>query len=363
MGSVEGQDETILERVMSHPGFLKVKEEGDISVVGHIVHIHKPFDESPNYMELFEYYVNDDEELVFKRKVGKFTDQSPEDAHNYHSVGYFNYNHVVFSPTGEKIFDGTYEITSPFEIGAIYDNDPMVDKFHRLTLNDPVWNIRGPLYIGGKQIGDGIVKVLLPDFENPDSVLCIRYMVKKGSEIPYNVEQTSVSSDDYTTRAPRKQNIFPNKSASSNAMLDENMTFEQYRLIMSERNLGALSIFEEMPYTDYALLHNLDRYGVRGVKLWCLYDKCCSHDYELFKLVMIMFGEDRFSQDDIDDNLDPDSSFFRPFVSSEEYNKYKANGFGQDSFENWNNFCDSCVNTFSNELNKIREQSKQYRNK
>ena len=78
---------------------------------------------------------------------------------------------------------------------------------------------------------------------------------------------------------------------------------------------------------------------------------------------MIMFGENRFSQDDIDDNLDPDSSFFIPFVSSEEYNKYKANGFGQDSFENWNNFCDSCVNTFSNKLNKIRERSKQYRNR
>ena len=204
MGSVEGRDKTILKRVMSHPGFLEVKEKGDISVGGHIVYIHKPFDESPNYMELFEYYVNDDGELVFKRKVGTFTDQSPEDAHNYHSVGYFNYNHVVFSPTGEKIFDGTYEITSPFEIGAIYDNDPMADKFHRLTLNDPVWNIRGPLYIGGKQIGDGRVEVLLPDFENPDSVLCIRYTVKKGSGTPYNIEQTSVSSDDYTTRAHRK---------------------------------------------------------------------------------------------------------------------------------------------------------------
>ena len=64
MGSVEGQDETILKRVMSHPGFLEVKEKGDISVAGHIVYIHKPFDESPNYMELFEYYVNDDGELV-----------------------------------------------------------------------------------------------------------------------------------------------------------------------------------------------------------------------------------------------------------------------------------------------------------
>ena len=160
----------------------------------------------------------------------------------------------------------------------------------------------------------------------------------------------------------KKQNIFPNKSASSNAMLEKYMTFEQYRhiyrLVMSEGNPRALSIFEEMPYTDYALLHNLDRYGVRGVNLWRLYDKCCSHNYELFKLVMIMFGENRFSQDDIDDNLDPDSRFFIPFVSSEEYNKYKANGFGQDSFENWNNFCDSCVNTFSNELNKIRERSK-----
>lgn len=161
----------------------------------------------------------------------------------------------------------------------------------------------------------------------------------------------------------KKQNIFPNKSASSNAMLNEYMTFGQYKFIMSEGNLGASSIFEEMPYTDYALLHNLDWYGVRGVKLWCLYDKCCSQNYELFKLVMIMFGENRFSQDDIDDNLDPDSSFFIPFVSSEEYNKYKANGFGQDSFENWNNFCDSCVNTFSNKLNKIRERSKQYRNR
>ena len=68
----------------------------------------------------------------------------------------------------------------------------------------------------------------------------------------------------------KKQNIFPNKSASSNAMLNEYMTFGQYKFIMSEGNLGASSIFEEMPYTDYALLHNLDWYGVRGVKLWCL---------------------------------------------------------------------------------------------
>ena len=139
------------------------------------------------------------------------------------------------------------------------------------------------------------------------------------------------------------------------SMLNPDMFFEDYRLTMADGNLGAASIFKVMPYTDYVLLHYLDNYGVRGEKLWCLYDKCCRRDYKKFKLVMHMFGDRCFSQNDIDENLGPDDAFFIPFIDDGTLSQFPDQNFGPNYGNEWLDFCKKNTEIFIQKINMFRE--------
>ena len=146
-----------------------------------------------------------------------------------------------------------------------------------------------------------------------------------------------------------------NAPAEGLAMLNTNMFFEDYQKVMAEQNLGAISLLKKMPLIDYALLHYLDNYGVRGEKLWCLYDKCCSRDYKLFKLTMQMFGDRCFSQKDIDENLGPDEAFFIPFIDDETLSQCLDQDIGPENGNEWLDFRRKNTEIFIQKIKRFRE--------
>ena len=156
----------------------------------------------------------------------------------------------------------------------------------------------------------------------------------------------------------KKPKSVPSNVSNDKDMLEFPELFELYKIKMAEGNVEAYTILKEMPYEDYSLLLHLDRHDIRGEKIYYLYKNCCNCNNELFRLTIIMIGENHFLQSEINDNLDPDNSFFIPFISDQEYAKYKANAFGGNSSENWNIFCEKCKYTFLNKLLVKKEITK-----
>ena len=195
------QNASIYYRVTNHPSFPGIDRTGRLSIGGHIVYIEKPlrFDDSSKrtVLEVDEYYVDDENQLVFTKKEGYFTNPATQENKNRNPLALFKYTHIILTATGEKAFEGTYKTKKDYEVKEIFVDDRECDKYFCVILKNPNWNIDGPWYISGKNIIDGAVSIKIPDPENPNVATCISYDVKDGSGTPYNLKKTSISQDDY----------------------------------------------------------------------------------------------------------------------------------------------------------------------
>ena len=162
-----------------------------------------------------------------------------------------------------------------------------------------------------------------------------------------------------------------NEPDPDQAKLNTDMDFDEYRIIMSggelwqnppRVHLGSNGVIKRMPYIDYVLLHHLDNYGIRDVKLYCLFTRCCKEDYNLFRLTMQMIGDRRFSQADINDNLNTKrlAPFFVPFIDDEIYKKYDKEGFAPHCGKVWDDFCKENVALFQQRIDDKRQEEEEY---
>lgn len=95
----------------------------------------------------------------------------------------------------------------------------------------------------------------------------------------------------------------------NNEKIKEDMSIEDVLYVMSEGNPGAINVLVQMlsdknfqrGMLDFLLLDSL---GIRGPKIWGLYNDCCERDFVKYNRTLMAIRCGAFSQKEIDTNLD-----------------------------------------------------------
>ena len=94
-----------------------------------------------------------------------------------------------------------------------------------------------------------------------------------------------------------------------------NMTLEQMLTVMAEGNPGALTfligMLTESPAAFLDILF-LDSMGIRGTKLYMLWNDCCQKDMGKFEETLIAFRMGKFTRQEIHENLSQVTA--QPFI-------------------------------------------------
>lgn len=138
------------------------------------------------------------------------------------------------------------------------------------------------------------------------------------------------------------------------------MTTEQVLITMCDGNPGALQVLMQMLNDSNGLMNILacDSLGIRGVKLYLLYNDCCDRDFNKFNRTLELIKKNVFTEKEIEDNLNLTRAI--PFIDDDiviEGVPPYYDEFGPKD-EKWNEYCEKNKELFKKRLSEKLENNK-----